>query len=133
MQWLRHRAWVRQVVIAAYALVMALLGFSHHALAAPSAPSSADLSAYALPDGSLPSLCYDDAGRRNDGTASGEACDACLLTAAGGLLPGTVALSAAAALMLQAPASGPALFRPDSRPPHVAHLRGPPVAIPPVL
>lgn len=79
----------RVAVAALYALAMLLLGFAHQpaALASP----AIDLSAFALPDGSLPELCP---GSRDDtGAIAGFlVCEACLLVHGGGLLPTPVAL-----------------------------------------
>ena len=79
----------RVAVAALYALAMLLLGFAHQP-AALSRPTI-DLSAFALPDGSLPELCL---GSRDDtGAIVGVlVCDACLLVHGGGLLPTPVAL-----------------------------------------
>lgn len=80
----------RRVAVAAlYALAMLLLGFAHQPAALPRPPI--DLSAFALPDGSLPEFCP---GSRDDsGAIAGVlVCDACLLVHGGGLLPTPVAL-----------------------------------------
>jgi hypothetical protein len=64
------------------AMAMLLLGFSHHVIS-PAAASAQqeDLSAYRLPDGSLPVLCLPrdgDQDRGQDGGSSG--CEACRLS-----------------------------------------------------
>lgn len=129
MQWLRRQMWMRQWLMASYVLATALLGFAHHAVAAPQPRTPVNLSDYTLPDGSLPSFCLDDAGRRDDRTIAKTLCDACLLTAAGGLVAGDTvpaAHLAGSTERLRFPAD---VSRRDSRPAHVAHLRGPPVPV----
>jgi hypothetical protein len=71
-------------VAALYALSMAMLGFAHAMPARLSSAAGADLAAYVLPDGSVPSLCISG---ENPGKqmAAGQVCDACLLTASPGL------------------------------------------------
>lgn len=67
------------------AMAMLLLGFSHHAVSPAFASVEAqqeDLSAYRLPDGSLPVLCLPRSGdqdKEHDGGSSG--CEACRLSA----------------------------------------------------
>ncbi len=85
MSHLRRNRLVRRVLLASYVLAVALLGFAHQPI---SLVRVADLSAYALPDGSLPFIC--GAGKSGAGAHGGKhacaACSACLLTAAPGLL-----------------------------------------------
>lgn len=59
------------------ALALLFVGFAHRPMAY-AAPSSAELSAYALPDGSLPDLCLPgmDGKGKNQGA---EPCYACIL------------------------------------------------------
>jgi len=52
----------------------------------PLSIASADLSAYALPDGTLPLLCSSALGGSGPRTRSAAVCDSCLLTAAPGLV-----------------------------------------------
>lgn len=70
---------------ALYALAMLLLGFAHMPVAAQGARP--DLSAFALPDGSVPDICFGS----QDGTSvpqgSAPLCAACLLTGGAGLPP----------------------------------------------
>jgi len=75
----------RRVTLMLYALAMVLVGFAHHP---GRASSSVDLSAYTMPDGSVPFIC---GGSETDGTpaADGSICEACCLTAAPGLLSPT--------------------------------------------
>ncbi|TAD90038.1 MAG: hypothetical protein EAZ99_07360 [Alphaproteobacteria bacterium] len=67
---------------------MLLVGFAHHG-GAIARPGSPDLSAYALPDGTVPVLCRtgmdDPSPAALDGSGG---CEACRLVAAPGLLPG---------------------------------------------
>lgn len=124
----KHIRALRVVVIAFYALAVCSLGFAHQT--ASIAASSLDLSAYALPDGSLPDICAGEAQSSDQhGIPQGASkglCDACLLTSA----PGTV-LSADCWIPVKQTASR-LLFR-DKSPgrvvraaTHVPHLRGPP-------
>jgi hypothetical protein len=117
---------LRLWVIALYALSMAVVGFAHRGT--PASPSSGvDLAAYALPDGTLPTLCQDGETGKAPSVVSA-ACDACLLTAAPGLLPcETLASSSPVYTDLILPAGDGVLGR-DGRSGHVAHLRGPPAA-----
>ena len=75
-------------VAALYALAMLLVGFAHVPLAT-GAERGPDLSAYALPDGTLPVFCATE-GTGPDQPAARhgpQMCDACLVTAAPGLVP----------------------------------------------
>jgi hypothetical protein len=103
MRQLRQNMTGRQILLALYVLAMASLGFAHRPLALGQAP---DLSAYALPDGSLPEICRTGgAGSLPGKVHAGAACDACLMTAAPGL--------PASDLVTGAPHWGPvSLFRP---------------------
>lgn len=81
---LRDERW-RVGVAAFYALAMLLLGFAHVPVAAQGARP--DLSAFALPDGSLPNICF---GKEEGGKGAhlqGAVCAACLLTAGADLPP----------------------------------------------
>lgn len=83
MRGLRRNILARQLLLALYVLAMSTLGFAHQPLHASNAP---DLSAYALPDGTLPVLCLtgDGDGSKTPSHAS-SACQACLLISAPGL------------------------------------------------
>lgn len=72
----------RSILIALYALSMALLPLAHRAtdLRPP------DLSAYTLPDGSIPVLCTTDKKTDTNTRHRSWVCDACRLTAAPGLV-----------------------------------------------
>jgi hypothetical protein len=78
----RHQA-IRAVVTILYGMAMLMLPFAHR-------PASAaqDLSAYALPDGTIPELCLTSSGESGLPRAPhlGKVCDACLLTGAPGLI-----------------------------------------------
>lgn len=129
MQWFRRLRLIRQWLLALYVLSMASLGFAHQALILP-APAP-DLSAYVLPDGTLPVVCTPDMGDAPAGSLphlNAALCDACLLSAAPGLLPCAgvlppqrVAAAATARFTVVA----------QHLVPHrgfIAHLRGPPRA-----
>lgn len=66
-----------------YGLAMLLLPLAHR----PLAPATTDLSAYALPDGTLPVICWSGIGQSKLPKSAKRICDACLLTAAPGLFP----------------------------------------------
>lgn len=90
----RRERW-RVAVAALYALAMLLVGFAHVPLAT-GAERGPDLSAYALPDGTLPVFCATE-GTGTDQPAARhgpQMCDACLVTAAPGLVPPHMALPA---------------------------------------
>ena len=76
---------IRIVWLVLYALVSVSIGFGHKIPAA----SATDLAAFALPDGTLPVICAnsknDDSGNHAP-SAHLSLCDACLLTAASGLV-----------------------------------------------
>lgn len=75
---------IRSLLLALYALAMVTIGLAHRPMALEQAP---DLSAYVLPDGSLPEICRTSGAGTLPGKAhAGAACDACLLTAGPGLL-----------------------------------------------
>ena len=69
------------------AVALLSVGFAHKAVVLP-APAAADLSAFALPDGSLPLICLGADPSSDDGKSSvaGNGCDACRI-AASVLLP----------------------------------------------
>lgn len=74
---------LRATVAALYALAMASLPFAHRQAATAAEP---DLSAYALPDGTLPILCTTNlkgSGKSHQGSGT---CEACRLTSAPGLV-----------------------------------------------
>lgn len=81
----------RLIFAALYALAMSFVGFAHQPLPLASATAQvteAELAAYALPDGTLPSLCLNSGGDGEAPVAFGLHCDACLITAAAGLPTG---------------------------------------------
>ena len=119
---------VRIWITVFYALSMAVLGFGHAGQSPASVANNVDLAVYALPDGSLPTVCLIE---KEGGIPhlAGQVCDACLLTASPGLLP-----CADAAEQYSARATIPAPIAPADRTVvfehagHVPHLRGPPTA-----
>lgn len=70
------------VVVALYALAMATLAGAHR----PVAAGAAELAAYALPDGTLPTICGHDGAPAPETAATGH-CEACSLASAPGLIP----------------------------------------------
>lgn len=115
---LRHVT--QRLLVALLALALALVGFGHRAFA----PDALILSAYAMPDGTLPELCIQGSG---DQTKDHAPCPACTISAAM-QLPQTVSLAAVELKVSQAdwPATAQTLT-----PAHQARAppaRGPPVA-----
>lgn len=128
MEALRNLRILRTFVIAWYALAIATAGFAHQAL--PMAPSSPDLSAFVLPDGSVPDLCVEGANSSGSGGlpqgTSQAFCDACLLTAAPGAVPAAGCWVPVRQAVSSPPSSVPVgrlALQPQH---HVPHLRGPP-------
>ena len=71
-----------------YALAMVLVAFAHQPVfedAERNRAAAIDLSAYVLPDGSLPVLCFGDAGDGDGRTTLSTNCDACRIASAAGL------------------------------------------------
>ena len=66
------------------ALALVLVGFSHKVPSFAAAPSPTELSAYVLPDGTIPVICF--SGQDEDGGSScqlyGTGCEACLISSA---------------------------------------------------
>lgn len=116
---------------AACIVAIAALGFAHQR-ADGTAQAAIDLEAYALPDGTLPSICAigSDAGPGDEGLRASLLCSLCQLIAAPGLPPPpeaarSVEHGADAVPSLDATA-GPVRSACSS---HIPHLRGPPPAI----
>ena len=77
-----HRS--RILIVALYGLAALLMPLAHHPL---DLGTKADLSVFALPDGTIPVLCSSVAGKSGQpGSVTHVVCDACLLTSAPGLL-----------------------------------------------
>lgn len=129
MERLRKLRILRTFVIACYVLAVAAVGLSHQVL--PTAASSPDLSAFVLPDGSLPGICAEGTNSSETGVPLGASkafCDACLLTAAPGAVP-----SAGCWVPVRQALTSPAFSAPLGRLfvqalQHVPHLRGPPAS-----
>ncbi len=85
----------RLFIAVLYGLAMLLMPLAHR----PVRQSTPDLSAYELPDGTLPLLCSPAKGGGSR-SRSFTVCDACLLTAAPGLIVGGPAISAPAVSVL---------------------------------
>lgn len=130
MLWLRNQRLIRLWLVALYALSMAVVGFAHTSVPRSGQTSNVDLAAYALPDGSLPTICFNPAtGDGDKPSAMAAPCDACLLTSAAGLPPcrgaNVAPVVPAEALVF---AAAETTFRPVHIA-HVLHLRGPPLPI----
>lgn len=108
-------------VAAFYALAMATLGVAHRQAAAA---TTIELAAYALPDGTLPTLCAHDESQGPAGIAP-NGCDACALASAPGLFPPQQSWSSAPAPVRRVAWLDPqGQFRAATRPAPVS--RGPP-------
>lgn len=120
LQGLRHSR-ASLWVAAFYALAVATLGVAHRPVA-PAAPT--ELAAYALPDGTLPTLCAHEDAQAPASVAPG-GCDACALASAPGLAPPQQKwLSAPAFVRRTAWIDPQGQFRAAARPAPVS--RGPP-------
>lgn len=83
MRSLRRHTYARLIIAGLYGLAMLLMPMAHR----PVRQATSDLTAYALPDGSAPLLCSSLSGQsRGPNGRSIAICDACLLTAAPGLV-----------------------------------------------
>lgn len=126
MTWFRLQKSLRAWVLVFYSLAVAVLGFAHSqsVLLRP----TPDLAAFMLPDGSLPTICFDDGRSRGPAEARTSVCDACLLSSAPGLeacaSESDVPVSAVVRLAFHPPSA--AVIRHAQN--HVPHLRGPPIA-----
>lgn len=111
---------------ALYALALVLLGFAHRP---PPAASDfrVDLAAYAMPDGSLPTLCG-GAGDAGSGQSTASVhCEACALSAAPGLAGAPQVFVVAPTVRTVAlHARDPGQYVPPTR--HAPSSRGPPLA-----
>jgi hypothetical protein len=86
----------RLIIAGLYGLAMLLMPVAHR----PARQATPDLAAYALPDGTIPLLCSPQSGK--PGAPSGRSvavCDACLLTAAPGLIIAGLVLTPPAATL----------------------------------
>lgn len=83
MRILKQRQAARAILAALYGLAMLLLPLAHRAI---TASESQDLTAFALPDGSLPEICASNK-KTSDKSPGRHAspCDACLLAGTAGL------------------------------------------------
>lgn len=83
---IRRLAWLRSGLVVLYGLAIAMLPLAHHANGSSSARTiRAELSDYAMPDGSLPLLCLSGKSDNRKNT-SPMGCLACSLAAAPGLI-----------------------------------------------
>jgi hypothetical protein len=125
---LRRRRQTRSICgfAALYALAMILLGFAHRPLAIGSIVD-VELAAYALPDGSLPSICGQDGDRTPAQRVAAHICDACALAAAPGLVAAPEAFAFIPTVRVVALAGESAgQHSPSTR--HAPTSRGPPLA-----
>lgn len=108
------------LLVVLLALALVFVGFGHR-MAGPDAPG---LSAYAMPDGTLPDLCVDGSGGNS---ATDTPCPACTITAAMHL-PAAVALPAVQLSRSQADWPLPAPPDAQAHQPRAPPARGPPTA-----
>ncbi|PWW02041.1 hypothetical protein DFR52_102706 [Hoeflea marina] len=108
-------------------LSLVLVGFAHRPVAVAS-PAAAELSAYALPDGSLPSFCLPGDGSDGKSGARSGHCEFCRI-AAGAMLPSPLAV-ADTMFVLVGQAHPPAA---DDRPASRVFAPGTPPRGPPLL
>jgi hypothetical protein len=91
----RFEQWAVRILCA---IALVSVGFAHQVPAAAASPSGpADYSAYALPDGSLPTLCVtvtDETGKSQHGADHNHGCEACRISATA-MLPSPADLSGA--------------------------------------
>jgi hypothetical protein len=88
MRRLRELTIGRRLLLALYVLAVVTLGFAHKPISFSkvSGPTATDLVSFAMPDGSLPEICWTGgAGTPGKPHHVGASCEACLLTAAPGL------------------------------------------------
>ncbi len=77
---------MRLLASALLALTTVIVGFAHRPLRLEPRGYPIDVTAWVLPDGTLPELChYDDVGGHRHGSDAAATCDACRLTDAPGL------------------------------------------------
>lgn len=114
---------------AVYVAASATAGFAHELPAARGTGPAIDLSAYVLPDGTVPVICINNPAETDAPQAGGQSlCDACLLTSAPGLCasPAEIAAVDFASIRVSQPKASAdgvdyAWFRPHAP-------RGPPAA-----
>ncbi len=66
-------------------MLLVFLGFAHRQMASALAASPVELAAYALPDGTLPTLCLPDEAGGKSGKVLDRDCEACRISAASAL------------------------------------------------
>lgn len=116
---------LRAAIVALYGLAMVLLPYAHRHLSLDAEP---DLSAFVLPDGTLPLLCKSNAPGGNKASRSWT-CDACRLTAAPGLVaPPAVQVSGSRLILLCKSDRSPDAPRFERFRPHLGQPRAPPGA-----
>ena len=126
---LRNSGW-KPLVAALYAVAMLTLGFAHHQSRIAGSPGSeigaAQLTAFALPDGTPPAIC----GSSKHGAPGSRhgllICDACQLTAAPGAIPAPPTLIDAPRLAMKLPPVR-AIVSIAAAPALEAQSRGPPL------
>lgn len=123
---LRHASGLSAALAVAFALLAGLLGFAHRPLdLAPDGDAPPSL-ASAFPGPICLAPARDGTGPRHPAHGAPAICDACLITAAPGLLAAAPGLPPAPAPSLPAAATPAALDLPPS-PPRTVSARGPPV------
>lgn len=112
---------------AIYVAASAMAGFAHTPIVTRDAAPAIDLSAYVLPDGTVPVICiYGPADEDAPQAGGHRLCDACLLTAAPGLCvsPAEVAAIDVASIQVSMPLAAPDIWGSAEFRPHAP--RGPP-------
>lgn len=117
------RQFARNVMVLLLAVALITLGFGHRmALHDP-----VDLSAYAMPDGTLPELCH-DGGAADHGAKHQPPCPACRIIAALDM-PVVAALPAVALVVAIVVWPDTALADANAHPPRAPPARGPPAVL----
>lgn len=129
MQQFRDRE-LRLIFAALYAVALILVAYAHKPISLDLSTGTvpqAELAAYALPDGSVPVICLNGSSSGDGPTVGGAFCDACLITAAAGLLVSQVPALDVPALDRDPPEFPFTNQAYSSAPPRAHAPRGPPV------
>ncbi len=119
------KTWWGRRIIALYALAMFTAGFAHHTVTL--AKPNIDLSAYALPDGTIPVLCETGGENGGSGHDAQQSCPACILRSAPGLVEPEVCIDAPATIVIAVAQFQTALAVRTPAIPREVQPRGPPL------